>query len=163
MIGIIVAMSPERVIGLDGKIPWHYPADLKRFKELTTGTTVIMGRLTYESVGRPLPNRRNIVISRTNVEKEGIETFKTIDDALATCEGDVWFIGGARIYGEAMAHADVIDVTLVPDHVPDSLPDSLPEGVRFPAIDEAQFECGEVVAFEGDPRLRRCVYTRRRS
>jgi dihydrofolate reductase len=99
------------------------------------------------------------VISRTPVAQAGIETFKTIDDALAACTGDVWFIGGARIYGEAMAHADVIDVTLVPDHVPHDLPGS----VRFPEIDEARFEPGAAVAFEGDSRLKRCVYTRRSS
>ncbi len=147
-------MSPERVIGVDGKIPWHYPADLKRFKELTIDKTIIMGRLTYESVGRALPRRRNIVISCTPVEGAGVETFKTIDDALRTCSGDVWFIGGARIYEEAMAHADIIDVTLVPDPIAD--------GVKFPAISDAQFERGVVLPFEGDPRLTRCVYLRRR-
>ena len=154
MIGIIVAMSPERVIGVDGTIPWRYPADLKRFKELTIDKTIIMGRLTYESVGRPLPRRRNIVISRTLLEGAGIETFKTIDDALSTCTGDEWFSGGARIYEEAMAHADMIDVTLVPDAVAD--------GVKFPAIDEALFERGAETQFEGESRLRRCVYRRRK-
>ncbi len=148
-------MSPEGVIGVDGKIPWHYPADLKRFKELTIDKTIIMGRLTYESIGRPLPRRRNIVIASAPVEVPNVETFKTIDEALATCEGDVWFIGGRRVYNEAMAHADIIDVTLVPDRIAD--------GVKFPTISEAHFVRGEPVPFEGDPRLMRCIYARVRN
>ena len=104
MKGILVAVSPEGIIGKDNTIPWHYSADLKRFKRLTTGNTIIMGRKTWESLPKkPLPNRRNIVITRSSIEN--IECFNSIDDALRTCEGDVWFIGGAGIYQEAMQKA----------------------------------------------------------
>ena len=75
--GIIAAVSPESVIGLDGKIPWHYSADLKRFKRVTMASTLIMGRLTFESMGsRPLPGRRNIVITKASLDN--VECFATI-------------------------------------------------------------------------------------
>ena len=96
MIGILVAVSPEGVIGKDNSIPWHYSADLKRFKRLTVDNTVIMGRNTWESLPvKPLPNRRNIVITRYDID--GIDCFRSIDDALQSCEGNVWFIGGSGI------------------------------------------------------------------
>ena len=105
MRGILVAVSPEGIIGKDNTIPWHYSADLKRFKRLTTDNTIIMGRKTWESLPiKPLPNRRNIVITRSSIKD--IECFQSIDEALQTCEGDVWFIGGAGIYQEAMQKAD---------------------------------------------------------
>ena len=116
MKGILVAVSPEGIIGKDNAIPWHYSTDLKRFKRLTTGNTIIMGRKTWESLPKkPLPERRNIVITRSSID--GVECFRSIDDALQTCEGDIWFIGGAGIYEEAMEKVDVIDMTLVPDKV----------------------------------------------
>ncbi|MGH9333165.1 MAG: dihydrofolate reductase, partial [Vicinamibacteria bacterium] len=99
--GILAAVSPEGVIGLDGRIPWHYSADLKRFKKLTLGTTVIMGRLTWDSLAKkPLVGRRNVVITRSKLD--GVESFPSLEAALATCEGDVWFIGGAGIFEESM-------------------------------------------------------------
>ena len=116
MKGILVAVSPEGIIGKDNSIPWHYSADLKRFKRLTLGKTVIMGRRTWESLPvKPLPDRRNIAITQSSLDD--VECFSSIDDALATCEGDVWFIGGAGIYQEALGKADIIDMTLVPDNV----------------------------------------------
>ena len=116
MKGIPVAVSPEGIIGKDNSIPWHYSADLKRFKRLTLGKTVIMGRRTWESLPvKPLPDRRNIAITQSSLDD--VECFSSIDDALATCEGDVWFIGGAGIYQEALGKADIIDMTLVPDNV----------------------------------------------
>ena len=145
---IIVAMSPERVIGLLGTIPWHYRGDMQRFKRLTTGATIVMGRLTWESLPKkPLPNRRNIVITRTNID--GVDCFPTIADALATTTGDVWFIGGARIYEEAMMHADVLDITYVPDVV------DHPEAVKFPAIDEGAWTAGPRIPHEDEPTLER--------
>ena len=116
MIGILVAVSPEGVIGKDNSIPWHYSADLKRFKRLTVDNTVIMGRNTWESLPvKPLPNRRNIVITRNDIA--GIDCFRSIDDALQSCEGNVWFIGGSGIYEEAMDKAEIIEMTLVPDKI----------------------------------------------
>ena len=153
MKGILVAVSPEGIIGKDNTIPWHYSADLKRFKRLTTGNTIIMGRKTWESLPiKPLPNRRNIVITRSSIED--IECFQSIDDALQTCEGDVWFIGGAGIYQEAMQKADLIDMTLVPDSV------SGEDCIYFPKIDKSWIE-GATNTLEEDPKLRHKIYTRR--
>ena len=153
MKGILVAVSPEGIIGKDNTIPWHYSADLKRFKRLTTGNTIIMGRKTWESLPiKPLPNRRNIVITRSSIED--IECFQSIDDALQTCEGDIWFIGGAGIYQEAMQKADIIDMTLVPDNING-------EGcIHFPKIGK-EWEEKEIQMFENEPKLKRKIYTRR--
>ena len=153
MRGILVAVSPEGIIGKDYTIPWHYSADLKRFKRLTTGNTIIMGRKTWESLPiKPLPNRRNIVITRSSIKD--IECFQSIDDALQTCEGDVWFIGGAGIYQEAMQKADIIDMTLVPDNVNGE------DCIYFPKIDKSWIE-GDTKTLEDDPKLRHKIYTRR--
>ena len=153
MRGILVAVSPEGIIGKDNTIPWHYSADLKRFKRLTTDNTIIMGRKTWESLPiKPLPNRRNIVITRSSIKD--IECFQCIDDALQTCEGDVWFIGGAGIYQEAMQKADIIDMTLVPDSV------SGEDCIYFPTIDKSWIE-GDTNVLEDDPKLRHKIYTRR--
>ena len=153
MKGILVAVSPEGIIGKDNTIPWHYSADLKRFKRLTTGNTIIMGRKTWESLPKkPLPNRRNIVITRSSIEN--IECFKSIDDALQTCECDVWFIGGAGIYQEAMQKADIIDMTLVPDNVTGE------KCIYFPEIDKSWKE-GETKTLDEEPKLKHKTYTRR--
>lgn len=159
MRGMIAAMSPERVIGVGGTIPWSHPGDMRRFVRVTKGSVVVMGRLTWESMNRkPLPNRRNIVIS--SHEMDGVEHYADIATALATLarEGetrDVWFIGGARIYQDAMAYCDVIDLTYVPDHVTDA------NAVRFPPIDEDVWEPGAMVPHEDEPGLTRRVFTRR--
>ena len=153
MKGILVAVSPEGIIGKDNSIPWHYSADLKRFKRLTTGNTVIMGRKTWESLPiKPLPNRRNIVITRSSIEE--IDCFQSIDDALQTCEGDVWFIGGAGIYEEAMKKADLIDMTLVPDNITGK------NCIYFPKIGN-EWKEGENNRLEEDPKLGHKTYTRR--
>lgn len=152
---MIVAVSANGVIGVDNRLPWHYPADLARFKRLTTGATVVMGRLTYESMGRPLPRRRNLVVTRSTIP--GVECFPDLAGALAAAgDGPVWLIGGAGIFAEGMAHADFIDVTWVPDRV------GAPEAVRMPAIDPARFEAGPREPLPEDPRLEHQVFTRRR-
>jgi dihydrofolate reductase len=151
---MIVAVSPEGVIGVDGKIPWRHPGDLKRFKRLTIGHTVIMGRKTWESMGsKPLAGRRNIVISRT--PQAGIDTFRDLASAMATVEGDAWIIGGASLYEEGMRFADEIDVTYVPDRI------DAPNAVCFPSIDPLSFESGEMIPHEDAPGLFRRVYVRR--
>ena len=153
MKGILVAVSPEGIIGKNNSIPWHYSADLKRFKRLTTGNTVIMGRKTWESLPlKPLPNRRNIVITRSSIEE--IDCFRSIDDALQTCEGDVWFIGGAGIYEEAMKKADLIDMTLVPDNITGE------DCIYFPEIGN-EWKEGKNNRLEEDPKLGHKTYTRR--
>jgi len=154
--GLIAAISPEGVIGVDGRMPWHYSEDLKRFKRLTMGGTVIMGRLTWESLSKkPLPGRRNIVITRKKLDD--VECFPSLEAALATCEGDVWFIGGTRIFEEAMKHADLIDLAYVPDSV------SPAGAVYFPEIPESDWEAGPLEKHPDDPRLEHRVYTRRRA
>lgn len=151
--GIIAAVSPEGIIGVDGELPWHYTADLERFKRLTTGTTVVMGRSTWESLPRrPLPHRRNIVITSCSLPE--VECFPSLEAALATCEGDVWFIGGARIFTAAMAYADLIDLTYVPDRIAAGAG----RVVSFPAIDATIWRAGPLLPHEGDPRLARRIY-----
>ncbi|ALG12020.1 dihydrofolate reductase [Kibdelosporangium phytohabitans] len=112
MIGLIWAQAAGGVIGRDGTLPWHLPEDMKHFREQTAGATVLMGRRTWESLPprfRPLPGRRNLVLSRT--AQEGAETFPGLHQALATVSGDVWIIGGAAVYEAALPLADKIVVT----------------------------------------------------
>jgi dihydrofolate reductase len=154
--GIMVAMSPEGVIGVGGKIPWHYRGDLKRVKRLTLGTTLIMGRVTWESLGgRPLPGRRNLVVTSRAIS--GAECFPDLSSALAASEGPVWFFGGARIYEEAMPLADFIDVVYVPDQILDPL------AVHFPHIDPTMWDAGPLLEHEDESALKRRVYARRRA
>ena len=155
---IMAAVSPEGVIGVRGKIPWHYRGDMRRVKRLTMGTTLIMGRVTWESLGgKPLPGRRNLVVSQSARDLAGAECFPDIASALAAAEGAVWFFGGARIYRDAMSLSDSMDIVYVPDHVVD------PDAVYFPPIDEAAWEAGPLLEHEDEPALRRRVYTRKPS
>ena len=112
---IVVAISENHVIGSDNKLLWYLPQDLKHFKEITSGHTVIMGRKTYESVGRPLPNRRNMVITRQDITITGFEVVNSIEAALELCktEEEVFIVGGAEIYKQAMHLTDRIDLTIV--------------------------------------------------
>jgi len=116
VIRLVVAASENGVIGKDNTLIWRLPADLKWFKESTTGFPIIMGRKTFESVGRPLPNRRNIVITRdTSYSREGIEVVNSTDEALAICaqEERVSVIGGGEIYRVFMNMADELYLTRV--------------------------------------------------
>lgn len=160
--GIIVAVSPDGVIGLHGHIPWHYSGDLHRFKRLTLGGTVVMGRRTWESLPvQPLPGRLNLVVTSRELEGgldgelAGVACHASLRAALAAAQGPVWFIGGAGIYREALDFADFIDMTLVPDRVTD------PQAVRFPVLDERVWEAGPERPHEDDARLRRRVWRRR--
>ena len=107
-------MSSNRVIGVNNTLPWHLSEDLKHFKSLTTGHTIIMGRKTYESIGRPLPNRRNIVISR-NMEAsyEGAVVVHSIENAFSISRNDneVFVIGGSNIYEQALSLVDHLYIT----------------------------------------------------
>lgn len=122
MIIAIVAIAKNYAIGKDGKLPWHYPADLKFFKETTTGHAVVMGLHTWESIGRPLPNRLNIILSRTAQIEETpkVKLLRSKDEVLElekTLDTELFIIGGAKTYE---TFADVIDkwlVTEVPDEV----------------------------------------------
>lgn len=112
---IVVAISENHAIGKDNKLLWYLPKDLKHFKEITTGGTVIMGRKTYESVGKPLPNRRNIIITRQDIKIDGCEVVNSIEAAidLAKTEDEVFIVGGAEIYKQAMHLTDRIYLTIV--------------------------------------------------
>ena len=114
---IIAALGHRRAIGKDGKLPWHIPEDLKRFKRLTTGHALLMGRRTWESLGRPLPGRRNVVLSSSPVP--GIESYASIEEslrALASAER-VFVIGGGNVYAQLIDRADELYLTLVDRNV----------------------------------------------
>ena len=114
MIKIIVAMSKNRVIGNNNELIWKLSSDLKRFKELTTNNPVVMGRKTYESIGRPLPNRRNIIITRNlEYEVDDCEIVSSLEEALLLTGGDCFIIGGGEIYKQSLKIADRIYLTLV--------------------------------------------------
>ena len=120
-LGLVWAEAHGGVIGADGGIPWHLPEDLKHFRAVTTGSAVVMGRRTWESLPerfRPLPGRRNIVVTRQHDWKaEGAETVPSLDDAIAAVRqdtgGELWVIGGGQLYAEAIAQADRLEVTEV--------------------------------------------------
>ncbi len=118
MLTIIAAISENNVIGKDGKIPWHISEDLKRFKSLTLGHSVIMGRKTFESLGKPLPERKNIVIThQKNYNPPEVTVVHSFEEALNLCSGKVFVIGGSSVYREALPHADVLEITRVHKHV----------------------------------------------
>ena len=116
MISLVVAMDKNRVIGLNNHLPWRLPNDLKRFKEITLGKPVVMGRATHESIGRPLPGRRNIVLSRDPAYlAQGCETASSLEAALNTLQAveEVMIIGGASIYESALPICTRMYVTLI--------------------------------------------------
>lgn len=136
IISMIAAMSQNRVIGQDNQMPWHISADLKRFKQITTGHPVIMGRKTLDSLGKALPNRRNLIVSRSpglhNVT--GCEFFGSLEEALKTCHSndEVFIIGGEQIYRLALPIANrvyltVVDKTYAGDAFFPELPDTFKE------------------------------------
>lgn len=114
ILSMIVATANNRIIGKDNDMPWHLPADLAYFKKTTLGKPIIMGRKTYESIGRPLPGRQNIVISRDiNYNAEGVNTVTSVDAALALVKGteEVMVIGGGAIYKHCLPAADRLYIT----------------------------------------------------
>ncbi len=114
---LIAALSPHRVIGRGGTIPWHLSDDLKRFKRLTTGHTVLMGRATYESIGKPLSQRRNVVLTSRPID--GVETYRSLNDALTNLKDQekVFVIGGGTLYAQTLGLADELMLTRVEQHV----------------------------------------------
>lgn len=115
-VSVIVAVSRNQVIGKDNQLIWKLSADLKRFKALTTGHTIIMGRKTFDSIGKPLPNRKSIVITRQkDYQIEGCEVVHSLDEALekAADQEEVFIIGGGSIYQEALPKANKIYCTKV--------------------------------------------------
>ncbi len=120
MISLIVAHDLNRVIGVNNKMPWHIPTELAYFKEKTMGKAIVMGRKTYESIGRALPGRLNIVISRkTSYEQEGVTVVHTIEDAINLAEKyheEVMIIGGEQIFKDVLPLADRLYVTIIRQH-----------------------------------------------
>ena len=112
-LAVIAAVGRHRAIGSGGKLPWHISEDLKRFKRLTTGSAVLMGRKTWESIGRPLPGRRNVVLSSSPVT--GVETYASIEEALHALSSSerVFVIGGGNVYAQLLERADELYLTLV--------------------------------------------------
>ncbi len=111
----VVAIASNYAIGKNNQLLWYLPNDLKHFKNITAGGTIIMGRKTFDSVGKPLPKRRNIVITRQDIAIEGCEVVKSIDEAIALCktEDEVFIVGGAEIYRQAMHLTNRIYLTIV--------------------------------------------------
>lgn len=111
----IVAMSSNRVIGRNGTLPWHFPEDLKFFKRTTLGHPILMGRTTFESIGRPLPGRQNIVLSRTLAPREGVTVIHSLEELPQVCpEADtVFVIGGAQVYAELLPKCDGLYLTWI--------------------------------------------------
>ena len=145
-IALVVAVARNGVIGRDNGLAWHCSGDLKRFKALTMGTTLLMGRRTWDSIGRPLPGRRTLVLTRDPAFRvEGAETVHDWAEALSAATGDrLMVVGGAEIYALALPHADRIHLTEV---------EAEPEGdVRFPPFDRALFR--EVLREEHPAGLR---------
>ncbi len=133
-VSIIVAMARDRVIGVRNTLPWHLPEDLKHFKALTMGHHIIMGRKTYESIGRPLPGRTTVIVSRDpDYHILGCITAPSIEAALAACGDDpeIFFVGGANLYAQALPHADRLYLTEIDIEV---------EGdAWFPAFNRAEW------------------------
>lgn len=138
-LAMVAALTPSRVIGAKGGIPWHVPEDMKHFREVTRGHAVIMGRATYESIGKPLAKRRNIVISRNPALRyEGCEVVPNLAQALSLArehDAEPRIIGGAQIYVDALPLATRLLLThLEQDHAGDTY---------FPEIDPAQWRQDE--------------------
>ena len=116
IISLIAAMANNRVIGKNNQMPWHLPADLRHFKAITLGKPIIMGRKTYESIGRPLPGRKNIVISRdTNYTLENCETVCSLEEAMGLVNDveEIMIIGGGYLYSQTLPQADRLYLTFI--------------------------------------------------
>lgn len=145
----IVAMTPNRVIGRDGGLPWHLPEDLAFFKKTTSGHAVVMGRKTFDSIGRPLPKRRNIVLTRdASWSAAGVETIGRPEDLdqLPGLDGEVFIIGGAEVYAAFLPRLDALLVS----HVSGDFP-----GDTFFPMFEDRFPHHEVVESHADFVVRR--------
>lgn len=148
---ILVAMTEGRVIGRDNAIPWHIPDELRLFRRLTLGHAVLMGRRTFASIGQPLPQRRNLVLSRTLPATPGVEICRSFAEALERIPaGKLFIIGGRSLYAEALPIADFLRISWVAGDYPGD--------VRFPAFSLAGWEA---VATVEHPQFRHVCYRRR--
>lgn len=144
LLSISVASTRNGVIGMKNDMPWHIPGELKQFRLRTTGHTIIMGRKTYDSIGKPLPKRRNIIISRSlDKAPDGTELFGDIDSALAAVKNDMeaFIIGGAEIFKQTFDRVDRIYLSRVEEEY---------EGdTFFPAFTDKEWNLTETTPFEG--------------
>lgn len=153
MLALIAAYAKDRIIGRDGHIPWDIPEDKHRFRDLTMGQVVVMGRRTYEEIGRPLPGRDMIVISRTR-KFDGCRMARSLAQALHMADGrDVFICGGAQLYQEALPLADVLYLTRI-DRTYDG-------DTRFPAFDVDAYVCTQRTEGKGDIPYTFLIYRRR--
>lgn len=148
-ISLVAAMSRDRVIGARGQLPWRMPGDLARFKALTLGKPVLMGRKTFDSIGRPLPGRRNLVISRADVKIPGCEVFSSLgaalDAARASGAAACAVIGGGQLFAEALPCADLVHLTVIELDVPDG-------DTFFPPLDPACWQPREEILYPASER-----------
>lgn len=158
MIRMIAAVSQNGVIGQDNKLPFDYPEDLLHFRKSTLHSTIIMGRKTFEGIGRALPKRTNIVVTKQKIDN--IDTQKSLSSAINAALDlgqDVWLIGGASIYREGMQYAEEIWLTLTPDIIEG---DGL---VYFPWIDPSVFEVADIAPLGHSDVLKFVRYSRVKS
>ncbi|WP_455023778.1 dihydrofolate reductase [Oribacterium sinus] len=156
MISIIVAVAKGGAIGKEGKIPWKIPGEQRQFKELTTGHVVIMGRTSYEEIGHPLPERTNIVVSKTKVfSGENLYTVKSLQEAIERAgQEEIFIAGGAEIFQEALPLADKIYMTYVDMEVPDA-------DRFFPNFSEEEYKREEIEKVGGETSYLRVLYTKK--
>ena len=156
MIGLIVARSKNNVIGKNGKIPWKIKGEQKQFKELTTGNVVIMGRNSYDEIGRPLPNRETTVISNTKKYiGENLHTASSVKEAIEFAKGkDVYIAGGYGVYKEAIPLVDVMYITEININVEQG-------DVFFPEFDDNNFNISIVETSENNELFIRKIYRRK--
>ena len=156
MISLIVACSKNRVIGNKGQIPWKIKGEQKRFRELTTGNVVIMGRNSYNEIGRPLPNRETIVISNTKKYiGENLHTASSVKEAIEFAKGkDVYIAGGYGVYKEAIPLVDVMYITEININVEQG-------DVFFPEFDDNNFNISIVETSENNELFIRKIYRRK--
>ncbi len=134
MLIVIAALDRDRGIGRDNAIPWHLPDDLRRFKALSMGKPVLMGRRTAESIGRALPGRVNLVLSRTgDAPFPGQHVVRSLDEARAAAGGDLVIAGGAEVYELALPYTQIMHLTFVSTTLPDA-------DVRFPDFDAEEWD-----------------------
>ena len=156
MVGLIVARSKNNVIGKNGKIPWKIKGEQKQFRELTTGNVVVMGRKSYEEIGHPLPNRKNIVVSKSkNFTGENLVTVGSLQEAISISNGEkVYIAGGYGLFKEALPLVDTMYITEIDMVIENG-------DVFFPEFDSNEFDIAIGKTGGEDIKYTRTIYTRR--
>ena len=146
VLSLIAAMDNNRLIGKDNALPWHMPADLQHFKSVTMSKPILMGRKTYDSIGRPLPGRRNIVLTRSDAEIEGVTTVHSIDEAISVANDveEVMVIGGSSIYELVLPKVQRMYLSFVDGEFDGD--------AWFPEFDEDEWEITEEKTLQRDEK-----------